>query len=273
MKSRTPSKPIRFLFIRVIILVLAAMLQDVVAKTVTSEKDGIVLNVTFTKDGEKNLASCILTNRSEFPICTVSISYRQAFYAKLTDANGSELYHNAEWAADYGQKTSREYQRPRSHMGFQVDPGESVKLKFYLEDAYPESSLEKADKLEISWESQYGGAKNDLDGNPYRFPLFWTTSVSVPLAEVGIGIVPKDAAGGKELAGKESGKSPPDESAEPVSSDKQTIGSDQPVAEGENQWWWLLTLPVVMGTWTAYMKLCKSRDGRNGRGQADNKKP
>lgn len=40
--------------------------------------------------------------------------------------------------------------------------------------------------MQVSWESKYFGAENDLDGNPYHFPAEWETSVSIPLAELGV---------------------------------------------------------------------------------------
>jgi hypothetical protein len=160
--------------------------QACAGTTVTAEKDGLVLEVTITSDDGKDLVSCRLTNNSEYPICTASIRYKQVFYVTLIDKNGNELPHNEEWADTYAQKSSRIYKRPRSHTGFQVNPGKSVDLTFYLSDAFPETSISQAHQMQVSWESKYFGAENDLDGNPYHFPAEWETSVSIPLAELGV---------------------------------------------------------------------------------------
>jgi hypothetical protein len=142
----------------------------------------------------------LLTNRSEFPICSASIRHKHVFYAKLTDTDGIELPQNEEWAQSAAQKSSKIYKRPRSFLGFQVNPGDFVNWDFYLEDAYPASSLKRAEKLEISWESWYAGAETDLDGNPYRFPPDWKTSVAIPLAESGIRLMAANESGTKEAA-------------------------------------------------------------------------
>jgi len=187
MKKKIPTEPMNNQFKCLIFFVFLLLLQATAAKTTTSIKEGIVLDVEITKEDGKTSVLCRLTNESEFPICTASIRYKQVFYATLTDERGNELPHDEEWAQKYAQKSSRIYKRPRSHTGFQVNPGESVELKFFLEDAYPATSIKQASKLDVSWESMYYGAETDFDGNPYQFPPDWKTSVSLPLAELGIG--------------------------------------------------------------------------------------
>ena len=189
MKNRTPIKTMKSQALSLIYLLqlLLLSLQVCAETTVTSEKDGLVINVKITPEDSKHLVSCRLTNRSEFPICSGSIRYKQVFYVTLMDESGNELPHDEEWANTYAQKSSRIYKRPRSHTGFQVNPGTSVDFMFYLSDAYPETSISQAHHMHVSWESKYFGAENDLDGNPYHFPAEWETSVTVPLAEVGVG--------------------------------------------------------------------------------------
>lgn len=190
MKNRMPIKSMKS---RTVILIyffqlLLLSLQVCAETTASSEKDGLVLDVKITTEDGKPLVSCRLTNNSEFPICSASIAYKQVFYVTLMDESGNELPHDEEWANTYAQKSSRIYKRPRSHTGFQVNPGESVDFTFYLSDAYPETSISQAHQMHVSWESKYFGAENDLDVNPYHFPAEWETSVTVQLAEVGIGM-------------------------------------------------------------------------------------
>jgi len=187
MKKKMPTEPMNHQFKCIIFFVFLLLLQVAAAKTTTSIKEDIVLDVTIIKEGGRTSVLCRLTNGSDFPVCTASIRYKQVFYATLTDERGNELPHDEEWAQKYAQKTSRIYKRPRSHTGFQVNPGESVELKFFLEDAYPATSIKQASKMDISWESMYYGAETDFDGNPYQFPPDWNTSASLPLAELGIG--------------------------------------------------------------------------------------
>lgn len=169
-------------------LLFATLLQWGAAQTATKEKDRIVLAVTISEEEGKNKVSCKLTNHSEFPICTSGVVYR-VFYAKLTDEAGNELPQEQAWAKKFSQKSSRRYIRQHSHVFFDVKPGASDKFDFLLQNAYPASSLEKGVKLEISWESFYYGASNDLDGNPYQFPPEWITSVAFSLEKLPTGLV------------------------------------------------------------------------------------
>jgi hypothetical protein len=189
MKNRMPTKPMKSRTVILIYLLqlLLFSLQVCAGTTVSSEKDGLVLDVKITSEDGKHLVSCRLTNNSKFPICSASIRYKQVFYVTLMDESGNELPHDEEWANTYAQKSSRIYKRPRSHTGFQVNPGESVDLTFYLGDAYSKTNISQAHQMHVSWESKYFGAENDLDGNPYHFPAEWETSVTLPLAEVGVG--------------------------------------------------------------------------------------
>lgn len=168
-------------------LILTLVSQVCTATSVSSEKDGLVLDVTIATEDGKHLVSCRMTNNSEFPICSASIAYKHAFYAKLTDVHGEELLPNKQWAENFGQKSSRGYQRQKITSAFQVNPGEALNWKFFLEDAYSIPNLNQSKELHVSWETIYGGTKTDRDGNPYHFPPDWKTSVTVPLAEVGIG--------------------------------------------------------------------------------------
>lgn len=180
---------------KIFLIVVGAMLLATSAQAVTTEKDGIELNVTITRDEGKTLVSSVLANRSEFPICSASVRYKQVFYAKLADADGNVLPQDAKWAQSHAQKSSRRYHLPRTFTVFQINPGESLNWDFHLEDAYPASSIGQGEKLELSWESQYFGIKSDLDENPYRFAPDWKTSVTMPLAKAGIGPVPEGGVG------------------------------------------------------------------------------
>lgn len=173
--------------ISLIFLILSFVFQVCTATSVSSEKDGIVLEVTITPAGGKHLVSCRLTNNSPFPICSSSLAYKHVFYAKLTDAKGDELLPDMEWAANFGQKSSPGYKRQKITSVFQVNPEESLDWEFFLEEAYSATNLDQSHELQVSWESIYGGTKTDRDGNPYHFPPDWKTSISIPLAEHGIG--------------------------------------------------------------------------------------
>lgn len=189
-RNKTLTEPMKHLLLRIPTLLIIILLQSISAKTVTTEKDDIGLVVTITEEDGKHVVISELTNGSEYPICSSSLIYKQAFYVELKDAGGTVLSPFEEWAQDNAQKSSRWYKNPRSHMGFQVNPGDSVNFEFILEDAYPSNVIEQSFKMQVSWESVFGGSKNDLDGNPYHFPPIWVASVSVPLSEIGIGISP-----------------------------------------------------------------------------------
>jgi hypothetical protein len=176
------------LLLRLPALLTIILFQSVSAKTVTTEKDDIVLVVTITEEDGKHVVTSELTNGSEYPICSSSLIYKQAFYVELKDAGGTVLSPFDAWAQDNAQKSSRWYKNPRSHMGFQLNPGDSVNFEFILEDAYPSNVIEQAVKMQVSWESVFGGSKNDLDGNPYHFPPIWVVAVSVPLSEIQVGL-------------------------------------------------------------------------------------
>lgn len=183
MKNKMSIEAMRFLFSVVFFSVLFSVFPAFASQIATVEKDGIVLNVTIAEDADRTKVVCVVINRSEFSICSGSIRYKQVFYVKLTDADGAELPMREEWADIAAQKSSRVYKNPISQMAFQINPGEFVDGGFYLEDAYPVSSIERAQKLEISWETQYFGSETDFDGNPYRFPPDWKTSVTIPLTD------------------------------------------------------------------------------------------
>lgn len=187
-RNKTLTEPMKYLLLRIPALLIISLFPLVLAKTVTTEKDDIGLVVTITEEDGKHVVTSELTNGSKYPICSSSLIYKQAFYVELKDAEGTVLSPFEEWAQDNAQKSSRWYKNPRSHMGFQVNPGDSVNFEFILEDAYPSNVIEQAVKMQVSWESVFGGSKNDFDGNPYHFPPIWVASVSVPLSEIGVGL-------------------------------------------------------------------------------------
>lgn len=161
---------------------------------VAKGKDGIIISAEYSYDERKEiLITCILSNKSSYPVLYGNTGSSNAFCVDLLDKVGNSIAKNLDWARTFRQKGTDLYDEPRGFIVDVIKPGEQRDFKFTLRDAYGEK-MALGRTLVILWENKWVWEEYNVEGSKNadgtvtpahtienHFPVGWETSISLPM--------------------------------------------------------------------------------------------
>lgn len=230
------------------------------SSAVVKEKDGIIISSVYCYDERQEIhITCILSNKSSYPVFYGNTGSSNAFCVDLLDEAGNPIAKNLDWARAFRQKGTDLYDEPRSFIVDVIKPGEQRDFKFTLRDAFGEK-MALGRTLVILWENKWvwegynvaGGKNADGTVSPAHtienhFPAGWETSISLPMPQ-------KD--GDETLPPAIDSKNTPPQPVYPALKSNvikpRPTGASATADSSTNAtplWWTLLIFPVTFIVW------------------------